>query len=75
MVKIVIGNLAPDTTTNALRSAFSQYGKTAECDIVQSFGFVHMDDEKAGAEEATRYRHHYEVNVQPMNMELGRGKS
>ncbi|XP_071782168.1 RNA-binding protein 4.1-like isoform X1 [Centroberyx gerrardi] len=74
MVKIFIGNLSPDTTTDDLRSLFSQYGKIAECDIVKNFGFVHMDD-KAEAEEAIRNLHHYELNGQPMNVELSRGKS
>ncbi|KAM3857672.1 splicing factor 1 isoform 2-T2 [Diretmus argenteus] len=74
MVKIFIGNLASDTTTDDLRSLFSQYGKIAECDIVKNFGFVHMDD-KAEAEEAISNLHHYELNGQPMNVELSRGKS
>ena len=74
MVKIFIGNLAAETTTDDLRSLFSQYGKIAECDIVKNFGFVHMDD-KSEAEEAIRNLHHYELNGQPMNVELSRGKS
>lgn len=74
MVKIFIGNLSPDTTSDELRSLFSQYGKIAECTIVKNFGFVHMDD-KAEAEEAIRNLHQYELNGQPMNVELSRGKS
>ncbi|XP_056156302.1 RNA-binding protein 4.1-like isoform X2 [Lampris incognitus] len=74
MVKIFIGNLSPETTTTDLRSLFSQYGKIAECDIVKNFGFVHMDS-KAEAEEAIRNLHQYELNGQPMNVELSRGKS
>lgn len=74
MVKIFIGNLAAETTTDELRSLFSQYGKIAECDIVKNYGFVHMDN-KAEAEEAIRNLHHYELNGQPMNVELSRGKS
>ncbi|KAJ3585137.1 hypothetical protein NHX12_013859 [Muraenolepis orangiensis] len=74
MVKIFIGNLATETTTDDLRSLFSQYGKIAECDIVKNFGFVHMDD-KPEAEEAIRNLHHYELNGQAMNVELSRGKS
>ncbi|XP_029381730.1 RNA-binding protein 4.1-like isoform X2 [Echeneis naucrates] len=74
MVKIFIGNLSPDTTSDELRSLFSQYGKIAECTIVKNFGFVHMDD-KAEAEEAICNLHHYELNGQPMNVELSRGKS
>ncbi|CAG5929604.1 splicing factor 1 isoform 4-T4 [Menidia menidia] len=74
MVKIFIGNLAADTTSDELRSLFSQYGKIAECSIVKNFGFVHMDD-KAEAEEAIRNLHQYELNGQPLNVELSRGKS
>uniref|UniRef100_A0A8C6TPK9 RNA binding motif protein 4.1 n=1 Tax=Neogobius melanostomus TaxID=47308 RepID=A0A8C6TPK9_9GOBI len=61
MVKIFVGNLAAETTSDELLSLFSQYGKISECDIVKNFGFVHMDD-KSQAEE-------------PMNVELSRGKS
>lgn len=74
MVKIFIGNLSPDTTSDELRSLFSQYGKIAECSILKNFGFVHMDD-KAEAEEAIRNLNQYELNGQPMNVELSRGKS
>ncbi|XP_028808796.1 RNA-binding protein 4.1 isoform X2 [Denticeps clupeoides] len=73
MVKIFIGNLSLKTTTDELRALFSQYGKISECDIVKNFGFVHMDD-KAEAEEAIRNLHHYELNGQPMNVEMSRGK-
>ncbi|KAJ8246801.1 hypothetical protein GJAV_G00255540 [Gymnothorax javanicus] len=74
MVKIFIGNLSQNTTTEELRSLFSQYGKISECDIVKNFGFVHMDD-KAEAEEAIRNLHHYELNGMAMNVELSRSKS
>ncbi|XP_055084985.1 RNA-binding protein 4.1-like isoform X2 [Periophthalmus magnuspinnatus] len=73
MVKIFVGNLAAETTSDELMSLFSQYGKISECDIVKNFGFVHMDD-KAQAEEAIRNLHHYELNGQPMNVEMSRGK-
>ncbi|KAM8898837.1 LOW QUALITY PROTEIN: splicing factor 1-like [Spinachia spinachia] len=74
MVKIFIGNLSPDTTSEELRSLFSQYGKIGECTIVKNFGFVHMDD-KAEAEEAISNLHHYELNGMPMNVEMSRSKS
>ncbi|XP_066537827.1 RNA-binding protein 4.1 isoform X1 [Hoplias malabaricus] len=73
MVKIFVGNLSPDTTTEELRSLFSQYGKISECDIVKNFGFVHMDD-KSEAEEAIRNLHHYMLNGLAMNVEMSRGK-
>ncbi|KAM9424187.1 RNA-binding protein 4.1-like [Pholidichthys leucotaenia] len=74
MVKIFIGNLSKDTTSDELRSLFSQYGKIAECAIVKNFGFVHMDS-KVEAEEAIRNLHQYELNGLPMNVEMSRGKS
>lgn len=74
MVKIFIGNLSPDTTSDELRSLFSQYGKIGECTIVKNFGFVHMDD-KAEAEEAISNLHHYELNGMPMNVEMSRSKT
>ncbi|XP_076843415.1 RNA-binding protein 4.1 isoform X2 [Brachyhypopomus gauderio] len=73
MVKIFVGNLSPNTTTEELRALFSQYGKISECDIVKNFGFVHMDD-KAEAEEAIRNLHHYMLNGLAMNVEMSRGK-
>uniref|UniRef100_A0A1A8NWJ3 RNA binding motif protein 4.1 n=1 Tax=Nothobranchius rachovii TaxID=451742 RepID=A0A1A8NWJ3_9TELE len=74
MVKIFIGNLSAETTSDELRSLFSQYGKISECSIVKNFGFVHMDS-KSEAEEAIRNLHQYELNGQPLNVELSRGKS
>ncbi|XP_027894368.1 RNA-binding protein 4.1-like [Xiphophorus couchianus] len=74
MVKIFIGNLSSDTTSDELRSLFSQYGKISECSIVKNFGFVHMDD-KSEAEEAIRNLHQYELNGQPLNVEMSRGKA
>ncbi|XP_049601241.1 splicing factor 1 isoform X3 [Syngnathus scovelli] len=74
MVKIFVGNLSPETTSDELRALFSQYGKIAECSILKSFGFVHMDS-KAEAEEAIRNLHQYQLNGQAMNVELSRGKT
>ncbi|XP_028659029.1 RNA-binding protein 4.1-like isoform X2 [Erpetoichthys calabaricus] len=73
MVKLFVGNLAQATTSDELRSLFSQYGKVTECDIVKNYGFVHME-EKEGAEEAIRNLHHYELNGQAMNVELSHSK-
>ncbi|KAK1150884.1 RNA-binding protein 4.1-like isoform X3 [Acipenser oxyrinchus oxyrinchus] len=74
MVKLFIGNLSQDTTADELRPLFSQYGKVRECDVVKNFGFVHMDD-KEEADEAIRNLHHYELNGQPMNVEVSRSKT
>ncbi|XP_061921029.1 splicing factor 1-like isoform X2 [Entelurus aequoreus] len=74
MVKIFVGNLSADTTSDELRSLFSQYGKIAECSILKNFGFVHMDS-KSEAEEAIRKLHQYQLNGQSMNVELSHGKA
>ncbi|XP_041099273.1 splicing factor 1-like isoform X1 [Polyodon spathula] len=74
MVKLFIGNLSQCTTADELRPLFSQYGKVKECDVVKNFGFVHMDS-KEEAEEAIRNLHHYELNGQPMNVEISRSKT
>ncbi|KAG2469286.1 RNA-binding protein 4.1-like isoform X1 [Polypterus senegalus] len=74
MVKLFVGNLAQATTSDDLRSLFSQYGRVTECDIVKNFGFVHMED-KESAEEAIRNLHKYELNGQPMNVEIGLSKA
>lgn len=73
MVKIFVGNLSSSATKEDLRSLFSQYGKVSECDVLRNFGFVHMDSQKE-AEEAVRKLHHYDLNGQPINVEMSRGK-
>ncbi|XP_065104725.1 RNA-binding protein 4.2 isoform X1 [Paramisgurnus dabryanus] len=73
MVKIFVGNLSSSTTTEDLRSLFSQYGKVKECDVLKNYGFVHMDG-KQDAEEAIRKLHHHELKGQPINVEMSKGK-
>lgn len=73
MVKIFVGNLSSSTTTDDLRSLFSQYGKVKECDVLKNYGFVHMDGRKE-AEEAIRKLHHHELKGQPINVEMSKGK-
>ncbi|XP_028808875.1 RNA-binding protein 4.1 isoform X3 [Denticeps clupeoides] len=73
MVKIFVGNLSQSTTTDELRSLFSQYGKISECDIVKNYGFVHMT-EKEEAEEAIRNLNQHVLNGLPMNVEMSKGK-
>uniref|UniRef100_A0A915L4P9 RRM domain-containing protein n=1 Tax=Romanomermis culicivorax TaxID=13658 RepID=A0A915L4P9_ROMCU len=47
MVKIFVGNCSDDSTSDELRTAFSQYGRVTEADIIsgKGFGFVHMDSQ------------------------------
>ncbi|KAA0723111.1 RNA-binding protein 4.1 [Triplophysa tibetana] len=73
MVKIFVGNLSSSTTTEDLRSLFSEYGKVKECDVLKNYGFVHMES-KQEAEEAIRKLHHHELKGQAINVEMSKGK-
>lgn len=43
--KIFVGNIAYGVTGDVIRPLFEHYGTVTECDILGSFGFVHMQDE------------------------------
>ena len=45
MVKIFVGNIAEGVTDGELRVLFEKYGKVSECDVLGSYGFVHMETE------------------------------
>jgi len=49
MVKIFVGNLSQDVSSDDLGELFIQYGEIEECEKLghKQFGFVHMVDEKA----------------------------
>jgi len=50
--KLHIGNVPPEATAHKLRRLFERYGFVAECDIVGSIAFVHI--EGRAADEAIR---------------------
>ncbi|XP_008183373.1 RNA-binding protein lark isoform X3 [Acyrthosiphon pisum] len=41
--KIFVGNLSETTKANEVRELFGRYGTVVECDIVRTYGFVHID--------------------------------
>lgn len=49
MVKIFVGNISHDVSSDDLGELFNQYGEIEECEKLdhKQFGFVHMVDEKA----------------------------
>lgn len=73
MVKIFIGNLACNTTSEELRELFEKYGKVTECDIVKNYGFVHMSN-ISEAEEAIQNLHQHQLNGWRMNVEMSKGR-
>ena len=45
MVKIFVGNIAEGVTDSDLREVFEKHGKVTECDVLGSYGFVHVETE------------------------------
>lgn len=43
--KIFIGNLPPTANNDIIRGIFENYGAVTECDVLGTFGFVHMMNE------------------------------
>ncbi|XP_028659037.1 RNA-binding protein 4.3 isoform X1 [Erpetoichthys calabaricus] len=74
MVKIFIGNLPREATSEEIQSLFSQYGEVTECAIIKNYGFVHMKDRKS-ANEAIRNLHLYKLHGTAVNVEASRNKS
>jgi len=73
MVKIFVGNLPENISPDVIRQRFERVGKVLECDILGSYGFVHMekDDE---ADEAIRKLDKEEVNGNLINVEKSKTK-
>jgi len=44
-IKLFVGNLAEDTTSEDLRELFEKYTTVLEADIIKNYGFVHIDPE------------------------------
>ncbi|CAH8458318.1 unnamed protein product [Dicrocoelium dendriticum] len=45
MVKLFVGNLNPQSKASDLRKKFEAFGTVTECDVVNNYGFVHMEKE------------------------------
>ncbi|CAJ1086653.1 LOW QUALITY PROTEIN: RNA-binding protein 4.1-like [Xyrichtys novacula] len=74
MVKIFIGNLAPEAGKDEVEALFTQYGTVTECAKYKNYAFVHMEDRKA-ANKAIEELDKYKLNGRPINVEPSRGKN
>lgn len=72
-IKIFLGNLNSDTTSDKLRPLFEKYGEVAECDVLKNFGFVHMQN-KNDANKAIAQLDGYSVDGNNIRVELSTGK-
>ncbi|TPP66634.1 RNA-binding protein 4 [Fasciola gigantica] len=73
MVKLFVGNLNPQSKAVDLRKKFEAYGKVTECDIVNNYGFVHMEKE-ADAEAALNGLQNSVLDGVKINVERSHGK-
>lgn len=72
-IKIFLGNLSSDTTSDQIRPLFEKYGEVVECDVLKNFGFVHMINKKE-ANEAIAQMDGYSVDGKNIRVELSTGK-
>jgi len=72
MVKIFVGNLGDEADPEKLKKLFEDYGTVTECDILNRFGFVHMDSE-AASRKAIENLHHSLFGGKQINVELSTG--
>jgi len=72
MVKIFVGNIAEGVTDSDLREVFEKHGKVTECDVLGSYGFVHVETETE-AEAAIVALDKHMLRGQPMNVEKSKG--
>jgi len=72
MVKIFVGNIAEGVTDGELRVLFEKYGKVSECDVLGSYGFVHMETE-VESEAAISNLDKTLVGGQAINVEKSKG--
>ncbi|CAH8828859.1 unnamed protein product [Trichobilharzia szidati] len=73
MVKIFVGNLNPESKASDLRKKFEAFGKVTECDVVNNFGFVHMEKESE-AEAAIAGLQNAFLDGVKINVERSHGK-
>ncbi|VDQ15786.1 unnamed protein product [Trichobilharzia regenti] len=73
MVKIFVGNLNPQSKASDLRKKFEAFGKVTECDVVNNFGFVHMEKESE-AEAAIAGLQNAFLDGVKINVERSHGK-
>ncbi|KAH8854696.1 RNA-binding protein 4.1 [Schistosoma japonicum] len=73
MVKIFVGNLNPESKASDLRKKFEAFGKVTECDVVNNYGFVHMEKESE-AEAAIAGLQNAILDGVKINVERSHGK-
>jgi len=71
-VKIFIGNVGNNTTSDQVQPLFEEYGEVVECDILGNYGFVHMKD-KNEANRAIAQLDNYSINGSNLRVELSTG--
>jgi len=72
-IKIFLGNLNSDTSSDKIRPLFEKYGEVVECDVLKNFGFVHMVN-KNEANKAIAQLDGYSVDGNNIRVELSTGK-
>ncbi|XP_055879259.1 RNA-binding protein lark-like isoform X2 [Biomphalaria glabrata] len=72
-IKIFLGNLSSETTSDKIRPLFEKYGQVVECDVLKNFGFVHMVN-KNEANKAIAQLDGYSVDGNNIRVELSTGK-
>uniref|UniRef100_A0A0B7A7V0 RRM domain-containing protein n=2 Tax=Arion vulgaris TaxID=1028688 RepID=A0A0B7A7V0_9EUPU len=72
-IKIFLGNLSSDTTSDKIRPLFEKYGEVVECDVLKNFGFVHMVN-KNEANKAIAQLDGYNIDGNNIRVELSTGK-
>eukprot|EP00092_Neocalanus_flemingeri_P013775 GFUD01014857.1.p1 GENE.GFUD01014857.1~~GFUD01014857.1.p1 ORF type:complete len:740 (+),score=255.93 GFUD01014857.1:41-2260(+) len=75
MVKLFVGNLSKDVTSEDLRNIFSQFGDIDNCEKLDNkqFGFVHMTDND-GANSAVRALNKTNFKGSTINVQLSVSK-
>ncbi|ESP02308.1 hypothetical protein LOTGIDRAFT_238035 [Lottia gigantea] len=71
--KIFIGNLSHEAQESDLRPAFEKYGAVAECAVLSSYGFVHMENEDE-AQAAIEGLNGYDICGLRIRVEMSHGK-
>ncbi|XP_065218978.1 RNA-binding protein lark-like isoform X2 [Planococcus citri] len=66
--KIYVSNIATDVKANDIRTLFSKYGTVVECDLVNNYGFVHIDTPNIS--ELLKELNGYEIGGQPLKVQI-----
>ncbi|XP_045125288.1 polyadenylate-binding protein 5-like isoform X1 [Portunus trituberculatus] len=72
-IKIFVGNVSAQTTTQELRNLFQSYGNVVEADILSNYAFVHMDNISQG-KRAIRELDGYELHGSPLSVQESRSQ-